>query len=81
MPAVPPSPCTSLTASNGREVLESAVDTLDDALNRLRAYRDILDWTLVHPPEEPEPVDEIRRTFGTAFSARDTLLRARLAGR
>ncbi len=58
---------------------------LDDALNRLAAYCEVLDWLLVHPPEEPElmcmTVDEIRRTLGTALSARDTLLRARYAGR
>ncbi len=80
-----PSPCTSLTVRNGKEATEGAVDTLDDALNRLRAYCDVLDWLLVHPPEEPElvcmTVDEIRRTLGTALSARDTLLRARLARR
>ncbi len=74
-----PLPC------NDTEIVESAVDTLDAALNRLRAWCDVLDWMLVHPPEEPElvcmTVDEIRRTLGTALSARDTLLRARFAGR
>ncbi len=68
----------------GREILETAVETLDDALNRLRAYCDVLDWMFVHPPEEPELICmtlEIRRTLGTALSARDTLLRARFARR
>ncbi len=75
----------SLSICNNREIAENAIDALDDALNRLRAYCDVLDWLLVHPPEEPElvcmTVDEIRRTLGAALSARDTLLRARLAGR
>ena len=64
--------------------METAVDTLDGALNRLRAYCDILDWMLVHPPEEPElmcmTVDEIRHALGTALSARDTLLRQQHGG-
>ena len=66
------------------EIMETAVETLDNALNRLRAYCDILDWMFIHPPEEPEllcmTMDEIRRTLGTAISARDTLLRLRHAG-
>ncbi len=73
------------SSRTGREILETAVETLDDALNRLRAYCDVLDWMFVHPPEEPELIcmtlDEIRRTLGTALSARDTLLRARFARR
>jgi len=81
-----PSPSSRTPSSrNDAEIVESAVDTLDHALNRLGAWCDVLDWMLVHPPEEPElvcmTVDEIRRTLGTALSARDTLLRARLAGR
>ncbi len=74
----------SLAICNNREISENAIDALDDALNRLRAYCDVLDWMLVHPPKEPElmcmTVDEIRRTLGTALSARDTLLRTRYAG-
>ncbi len=73
------------SSRNDAEIVESAIDTLDAALNRLRAYCDVLDWMLVHPPEEPElvclTVGEIRHTLGTALSARDTLLRARFAER
>ncbi len=74
----PPSSCT------GGEIVETAVETLDDALNRPRAHCDVLDWMFVHPPEQPElmcmTLDEIRHALGTAISARDILLRRQHGG-
>jgi len=67
------------SSCSGREIVETAIETLDDALNRLRAYCDVLDWMFVHPPDEPElmcmTLDEIRRALSMAISARDILLR------
>ncbi len=75
----------ALSCISSRSTEAEAMAVLDNSLSRLAAYCEVLDWLLVHPPEEPElmcmTVDEVRRTLSVALTARDTLLRTRHADR